>query len=189
MCDALDRTGEMTSYARIIGMKTNSRNVLFSQFDEDWEYWMTQYPEVATAYGYPGQNMRWTDYSQAAIDGRAEYLKRSLDRLLDIDRAQLHNEDQISFDLYRDLLQSAVKGLEFSNDALPIKSVIPHNLLMPMNQLEGIQQEIPHMIAMMPSATHEDYENIALRLERVPMLISQTIDLMEQGLDKGITPP
>ena len=35
---------------------------LQDQFDEDWKYWMAQYPEAATAFGYPGQNARWTDY-------------------------------------------------------------------------------------------------------------------------------
>src|SRR5206468_5666640 len=118
------------------------RDALRAQLDEDWKYWMTQHPELATAVGYPGQNMRWTDYSQPAIAGREEYLKNSLNRLPGIDRGQLGAEDQISFDLYRDLLETAVKGLEFHNDAVPFKGVIPHNLLMPVNQLEGIQQEI-----------------------------------------------
>src|SRR4029453_7478890 len=54
--------------------------MLRAQLDADWKYWMTQYPETATAVGYPGQNGRWTDYSQPAIDARAVYLKRSLER-------------------------------------------------------------------------------------------------------------
>ena len=49
-------------------------NALHAQLDEDWNYWMTQYPETATAFGYPGQNMRWADYSQNAIDARAGLL-------------------------------------------------------------------------------------------------------------------
>jgi uncharacterized protein (DUF885 family) len=60
---------------------------------------------------------------------------------------------------------------------------------MPMNQLEGIQQDIPHVFAMMPSATRDDYENTILRLERVPPLVDQTIALMEQGLAAKMTPP
>ena len=55
---------------------------LDKQFDDDWKYWMTQYPEAATAFGYPGQNTRWTDYSQPSNDERANYLKKSLDLLL-----------------------------------------------------------------------------------------------------------
>jgi uncharacterized protein (DUF885 family) len=159
------------------------------QLEEDWKYWMTQYPELATAYGYPGQNMRWTDYSQSAIQARSDYLKKSFQRLKEVERAELGSQEQVDYDLYHELLETAVKGLEFNNDAIPIKSVIPHNLLMPMNQLEGIQQDIPRTFAMMPSATREDYENIVLRLESVPLLVDQTIALMEQGLAAKMTPP
>src|SRR5437667_5412668 len=69
-------------------------NALHAQLDEDWKYWMAQYPETATAFGYPGQNMRWTDYSQSAIDARADYLKKSFDRLKTIAREQFDKEDQ-----------------------------------------------------------------------------------------------
>jgi uncharacterized protein (DUF885 family) len=171
------------------GSKNHASDALRTQLDEDWKYWMTQYPELATAYGYPGQNMRWTDYSQSAIDARAEYLKKSVDRLKGTDRAQLNTAEQVNYDLYADLLDSAAKGLEFHNDAIPIKGVFPHNLLMPMNQLEGIQQDVPHVFAMMPSATRDDYENMVLRLEKLPPLVDQTIALMEQGLAAKMTPP
>src|SRR5689334_16714964 len=145
----------------------SSRSRLKDQFDDDWKYWMTQYPEAATAFGYPGQNTRWTDYSQPAINARADYLKKSLDRLKSIQPAAA---EQFNYDLYRDLLETAVKGLDFHNDAMPIKGVIPHNLLMPMNQLEGVQQDVPHVIAIMPTDAQGDYENIVMRLERVAPL-------------------
>ena len=164
----------------------NNALLLQQQFDADWKYWMMQYPEAATALGYPGQNMRWTDYSEAALHARAEYLKGSLERLK---RIQPAAAEQLSYELYRDLLETAVRGLDFHNDAMPIKGVIPHNLLMPMNQLEGVQQDIPHVIAMMPAETRDDYENIVLRLEKVGPLIGQTMALMEQGLAAEMTPP
>jgi uncharacterized protein (DUF885 family) len=162
---------------------------LRDQLDEDWKYWMSQYPESATALGYPGQNMRWTDYSQAAIEARADYLKKSFERLGGLDASQLEAAERVNYDLYRDLLESAVKGLEFHNDAFPIKGVIPHNLLMPINQLEGIQQDIPRTFAMMPASNREDFENFVLRLERVPSLVDQTIALLRQGLTAKVTPP
>src|SRR5262249_54765133 len=170
-------------------MNMHSADVFREQLDQDWKYWMAQYPELATAYGYPGQNMRWTDYSTDVIEERAEYLSTSLRRLQAIDRAQLIREDQISYDLYHDILETAVAGLEFHNDAIPIKGVIPHNLMMLMNQLEGIQHDIAHIFAMMPAASREDYEHMVLRLERAPALIDQTIALMERGLEKKMTPP
>jgi uncharacterized protein (DUF885 family) len=164
-------------------------DLLRAQLDADWKYWMVQYPELATAVGYPGQNARWTDYSPAAIDARAAYLKSSVERISAVDRAGLGADDQVTYDLYRDLLETAAKGLEFHNDALPIRSVVPHNLRMPVNQLEGVQQDVPNAIAQMPTATREDYENIIARLQGASSLVDQTIALMEQGMAAGLTPP
>src|SRR3990170_2219134 len=162
---------------------------LRTQLGDDWKYWMVQYPESATAVGYPGQNARWTDYSQAAIDARAAYLKNSGQRIGSIDRAGLSADDQITYDLYRELLETAATGLDFHNDAMPIRGVIPHNLRMPMNQIEGVQQDVPSTIAQMPTATREDYENIITRLQSVGPLVDQTIALMEQGMAAGLMPP
>src|SRR5215475_281334 len=173
--------------ALMMGCTTESP--LHKQLDDDWKYWMTQYPEAATAFGYPGQNTRWTDYSQASIDARADYLKKSLDRLKGINRNELSAADQINYDLYLDLLETAVKGLEFHNDAMPIKGVTARNLLMPVNQLESVQQNIPHVIAIMPAETLQDYKNIVSRLERVGPLVDQTIALMQQGIAAKMTPP
>src|SRR5213593_184320 len=170
-------------------LPSRTSNLLHAQLEEDWKYWMSQYPEMATAFGYPGQNMRWTDYSQAEIEARADYLKKSVVRLKALRRNELAPEDQVNYDLYQDLLETAVKGLEFHNDAIPIKGVIPHNLMMPVNQMEGLQQDIPRTFAMMPADTREDYENIILRLERIAPLVDQTIALMEQGLAAKMTPP
>ena len=162
---------------------------LRAQFDDDWKYWMTEYPELATAIGYRGQDARWTDYSQTAIDARAAYLKQSAGRLAAVDRAGLDPPDQLNYDLYRDLLDTSVAGLAFQNDAIPFRGVIPHNLLMPMNQLEGIAQDVPRTIALMPASSRGDYENIVSRLQGVAALVDHTIALMERGLAAGLTPP
>jgi uncharacterized protein (DUF885 family) len=180
----------VSTAALLMGCAVQSpESLLHKQFDDDWKYWMMQYPEAATAFGYPGQNTRWTDYSQPSIDERANYLKKSLDRMKGINRNELRPADQINYDLYLDLLESAVKGLEFHNDAMPIKGVTARNLLMPVNQLEGVQQDVPHVIAITPAETLQDYENIVSRLERVGALVDQTIALMQQGISAKMMPP
>src|SRR5215470_19336538 len=93
-----------------------SRAALRKFFDDDWKYWMTEYPEAATAFGYPGENSRWTNYSDGAIAARNEHLRRSVDALKSIDRAGLAPPDQLDYDLYLEMLESAVKGLDFGND-------------------------------------------------------------------------
>ena len=167
----------------------NARDVFRAQLDDDWKYWMTQYPDAATQLGYPGQNARWPDYSPAAIEARAAYLKKSAERLGAIDRAQLDGRDQLNYDLYRDLVDTAVEGLRFHYDALPLRFVNPGSLLMPINQMGGVQQDVPRVIASMPAATRQDYENLVARLQGIGALVDQTIALMERGIAAGLTPP
>jgi uncharacterized protein (DUF885 family) len=150
---------------------------------------MGQYPETASALGYPGHERRWTDYSTAAIAARAIYLRETTARIDAIDRAQLQPAAQLNYDLYRDLIATAIEGLEFDNDALPLRSVVVRNLNMPMNQMDGVQQDVPRMISLMPASTVADYDNIVARLQSAPALIDQTIALMRQGLTRGMTPP
>jgi len=179
----------LVSAACVAQAPTNRSDNFRVLLDEDWKYWMTQYPEAATLIGYPGQDARWTDYRREAIDARNGYLRKSVERVRAINRAELDPPNQLNYDLYLDLLQTAVQGLEFDNDAMPVRSVIPHNLAMPINQIEGIAQDIPRIIAFSPSATLADYENRIKRLEGVPALVDQTIALMRDGLARGLTPP
>ena len=137
----------LLSAACVAQAPTKTADNFRALLDEDWKYWMTQYPEAATLIGYPGQDARWTDYRREAIEARNTYLRKSAERVRGVDRAQLDPANQLNYDLYLDLLQTAVQGLEFDNDAMPVRSVIPHNLAMPINQLEGITQDIPRIIA------------------------------------------
>ena len=167
----------------------STRAAFKAQLDEDWKFWMEQHPEAATQLGYPGQNSRWTDYSQPAIDARAAFLRKGLQRLAALNREHLDEADRLNYDLYRDLLQTAVDGLRFHNDAMPVRFVVASNLLMPINQMGGVQQDVPRVIASMPSATRQDYENIIARLQGVGALVDQNIALLERGIAAGLTPP
>jgi uncharacterized protein (DUF885 family) len=162
---------------------------MYDQFDRDWQYWMAQYPEVAASFGVPGGEGRWTDYSRDAITARATYVRESLDRLKFVDRATLGEADQLNYDLYRQMLEAAVEGLDLQNDAIPIRGVTARNLMMPMNQMEGLQQDIPRTIALMPANTARDLTNIIARLGAIPAVVDQTIALMREGVTEKMTPP
>ena len=182
-------SSSLALFATVAAVAQTPGDRLRALFDEDWKYWMSQYPEMATAFGYPGHDARWTDYSSPAIASRDAYLRGTVARLDAIDRARLSTADQLNYDLYREMIATAIEGLEFGNDALPLRSVIPHNLRMPMNQIEGVQQDIPRILSLMPAATVADYENIVARLRAAPALIDQTIALMREGLAQGMSPP
>jgi len=157
--------------------------------DEDWRRWMTEYPEMATAVGFPGQNRRWRDDSSAGIDERKQHLRESLAKLETFSRASLPASEQLNFDLYAELLGTAVEGLQFDDDPLPFRDVVPHSLAMPVNQIEGIQQDAEQTLAVMPRQTVTDYEDLLARLAALPDAVAQQQALLEAGLKRGKTPP
>jgi uncharacterized protein (DUF885 family) len=157
--------------------------------DEDWKLWMEQYPEMATSVGYPGQNARWTDDSPAGIDARKRHLNDSLAALKKISRDTLPAGEQLSYDLYRELLETAEEGLTYGDDSMPFRSVVPRNLWMPINQMEGIQQSAAETLENAPHRTPADYDVILARLLALPASVDQQIALLQKGLAAGYTPP
>ena len=155
----------------------NQTQRLHELFDFSWEFTMKEYPEFATAVGYPGQNDRWTDISLDAIARRRETDKLDLELIKSIDRAKLNGNDAISYDLYRRNAEFAVEGDQF-----------PFELLQ-LNQMGGLQQNIAQVISSTTFQTTKDYEDLVARLSGVPGLIDQTIVLLEKGAEQKFTPP
>ena len=157
--------------------------------EEDWKRWMREYPEMATGVGFPGQNRRWSDDSPVGIEARKKHLHESAAELKMISRAALPKADQINYDLYSDLLTTAEQGLQYGDDPLPFRNVVPQNNWMPLNQMNGIQQGAAETIASMPRRSTADYEDILARLEALPRSIEQQQALLQEGLQRGYTPP
>ncbi|MGH7519883.1 MAG: DUF885 domain-containing protein [Gemmatimonadales bacterium] len=150
---------------------------LHQLFARDWEYTMREYPEFATAVGYPGQNARWTDNSLEAIARRKRQLSDQLNALRAIDRNKLNPTDQLNYDLFRRNYTDALEESRFPGEFMPI------------NQMGGVQQDVPSTIAQMPAGTVREYEDIVARLRAVPVLVHQSMVLLERGLAQGLTPP
>lgn len=155
----------------------------------DWKYWVGQYPENATAFGYAGENDRWTDYSPQAIASRTQHLHRSLAELEAIPRNSLPSSEQLNYDLYREQLQLTIAGLKYHGDAFPLQTEFPTNLYVPLNQMGGVQQYIPDVIAQMSMDKASGYRDLIARLNGIPLLIDQNIALMKIGMAQGWTPP
>ncbi len=150
---------------------------LHALFEADWERALAESPESATYRGDRRYDDRWTDQSPEAIARRKARLPLALEVLEQIDREALSPTDQLNYDLFSYQRARRVEGSRFPGE------------LMPINQMGGIQQGIPRLLAVMPKVTAEDYGNIMARLEGIPRLVDQTIALMELGLERGITPP
>lgn len=157
--------------------KLGEADRLHRLFDFSWEYTMMEYPEFATSVGYPGQNDRWSDVSFEAIARREETEKLDLELIKSIDRAKLSPTDAVSYDLYRRNAEFSVEGHQFPFELLPI------------NQMGGVQQNVSQVISSTTFKTTKDYEDLVARLNSVPILIDQTIALLQKGLEQKFTPP
>jgi uncharacterized protein (DUF885 family) len=155
----------------------------------DWKRWMEEYPEVATSVGYPGLNDRWTDESPVGIDGRKKHLREGTAQLKTIHRDALPEDEKLNFDLYSQLLETSRQGLQYGDDPLPFRFVVPRSLWMPLNQMEGIQQSAAATLANTPHHSAAEYEIILERLTSLPVLVDQQIALLQEGLKRGYTPP
>ncbi|HVO57357.1 MAG TPA: DUF885 domain-containing protein [Dongiaceae bacterium] len=155
----------------------------------DWKGWMELYPELATGVGYPGQNRRWTDNSPKGIAARKAYLAQSLAKLKTFSRDSLPASEQLNYDLYRELLETATEGLQYGDDPMPFRNVVPGNLWMPLNQMSGIQQGAAETLSTQPRQTLLDYDDILARLEALPKAVNEELALLQEGARLGYTPP
>src|SRR6202521_2682061 len=145
-------------------------------FALDWEYTNVAYPENATYAGYPGQNDRWTDLSVPAIQRRRADYASELKGVGAINRARLNPSDQLSYDIFKRGVDEFIEGTRFPGDLLQI------------SQLGGPQASAS-TIGSMPAQTVKDYTDIIARLRALPIVVNQTIALLDSGVKLGVTPP
>lgn len=171
----------------------NSQDAASQRFrgylEADWKRWLEEYPALATEVGYPGYDDRWTDDSPQGIERRKNHLAQSLARLKTISRNDLPVTEQLNYDLYLELLETAQEGLQYGDDPMLLRSVVPRNLWMPLNQMSGIQQHAPEMLETTPHHTVADYETILARLTALPAAVDQQLAMLQEGLKRGYTPP
>ncbi|HJQ26363.1 MAG TPA: DUF885 domain-containing protein [Blastocatellia bacterium] len=150
---------------------------LHALFDEDWQWGLKQFPEMATLLGDDRYNDRLSDYSPEAIARNQAHEREMLDRIRKIDRAKLTGQDVISYDLFLRDKQLNVAGAHFPTE------------LMPIDQMNGVQILFGQLVGSTPFRNAKDYENYLARLAALPRQIDQLIALMRRGIASGWVQP
>jgi len=145
-------------------------------FAEEWERGLRESPESASYNGDTRYNDRWTDFSLDAIATRQAADRAALERLRAIDRNALAPADQINYDTYEWLQQRSVERQKF------------REYLQPINH-QGGPQTADGIAEIMPFATTADYRNWLKRMAALPVVIDQTMVLMQEGVKAGSMPP
>ena len=155
---------------------------------DDWNRWLSEYPELATSFGVPGFDDRWTDDSPAGLERRRRHLEEARRDFGHLDPSGLPARDRTSYDIYRGLLDDAERGLAFGLDPLPFQLGMPHSLRTPLNQMEGVHLTASEIVEIQSKNRLEDYENLLLRLTRLGTAVDQNRELLKAGLRDGFSP-
>jgi uncharacterized protein (DUF885 family) len=148
-----------------------------SLYDHQWQWALREFPELSTALGVPGRNHLWSDQSLASMHARRALDRKILAAAESVDRSKLEEKYRIHYDLYVRQVRNGLEGQRFPGEYLV------------MDQMGGLQQNVPASLIQMPARTVKEYEDILSRLRGVPTLVDSTLERLEKGLAAGVTPP
>lgn len=145
--------------------------------DAVWEFDMVEDPLYATAVGDHRFNDRLPSESLEDQLRRQQQLKDFLAQLDQIDRTKLPRPEQINYDIFSRLLRDRVKEYEFES------------YLIPITNREGFHLDFVEAPNRFPFRDVRDYENYISRMRDFRRYMAEHIELMREGLKKGMTLP
>ena len=150
---------------------------LHELFEDYYEEYLRENPEVATSVGRGEHNDRWRDWSRPARQRWTERVEHYRSQLDSFNPEELNLQDGISWRLLRRQLELELAGIDY--DAHLIR----------LNQLFGLHTSVLLTMREMPTRTHADYEDMIARLRAVPAYIEQNIAALREAVKKGHVQP
>ena len=163
-----------TSPPTSVAARVDSLNAIFTSY---WEDRLKHDPEMASSLGDKRYDDQLTDYSVAAYDAELARGRGYIEKLSMIDPAGLPDQVQLSREL---LLRQLIQGQEqarFKTWELPV------------NQMGGIQADLPRLVRELSFDKAEDYEHYISRLNKIPTAFQQVTENMNAGIDDNRTMP
>lgn len=144
---------------------------------EAWQYQLKESPELATTIGDDRYNDRWTDYSLAHVAGQRTANARFLQQFQALSTRGLSEQEQLSLKMMQRQLQDNLESIRL------------RNYEMPLDQIEGVQLQLPEFVSTIPFDSTKHYEDYLARLQAIPRLLDQVIAVSQQGLKDGLIQP
>jgi uncharacterized protein (DUF885 family) len=153
------------------------RQELSRLLGEEWEYEMRESPESATVYGDYRYNDRWSDASLAHVRQQRADLQNWLSRFQRIDASDFPEQERLSQVLM-------VRNLKIQVESIDLKM-----FEMPIDQFFGVHLQIAQLVSFMPFNSTKQYEDYLARLRRLPVLIDQIVEVLQEGEREQLMPP
>ncbi len=173
--------GESSDQAASETTGVDAAEALGALLDEHFERNLEMNPLKATYngdYRYNDQlaNKNSPEYRAASEAMDTEFLQR----LLEINREQLGEQDRLSYDLFKINREQSLEGKQFPSH------------LQPINQFYSITSTFVQLgsgSSAHPFKTVKDYDDFLSRADDFAVIIDQIITNMKQGMREGVTRP
>ena len=153
------------------------RQQFASLLAEEWEYEMREAPEYATAVGDYRYNDRWSDSSLSYPAKQRVDLQKWLTRFEAVDTTGFPEQEILSEKLM-------VRNLKERIEAIDLKLY-----LMPVDQFNGIHLALATFVNLIPFNTTKQYEDYLARLHKIPVVLDQTTEVLQEGEKEMMEPP
>ncbi|MDE3186173.1 MAG: DUF885 family protein [Acidobacteriota bacterium] len=153
------------------------RAQLREAIEQEWQYRLKTYPELATAIGDPRYNDRLDDRSAAAREQDTQHAREEIRIFTSIDTQGFPEHEALNKTLMLRQLHDRVQSAQFRSWEMPV------------NQLNGDHLELAALASQMPFRTVKDYENYLARLHAIPHALDQVTANMRLGLRDRLMPP
>jgi uncharacterized protein (DUF885 family) len=168
----------LTAMPLIAASETADKKAQIKQlFADEWEYELRESPELATSIGDYRYNDRWSDASLAHVQVQKRDLQGWLDKFQKFDPSGLDEQDTLSLQLMVRNLQERIEGIDLKTFEMPV------------DQFNGVQLELAQFPAIVPTDSTKHYEDYLARLHKIPVVIDQTIEVLQQGRKDKLMPP
>ena len=150
---------------------------LRTAIEQEWQYQLKAYPELATAIGDSRYNDRLDDRSAAAEEQHTQYAREQIRLFEAIDTRGFPEQEALNKALMLRQLRDSVEEAQFRPWEMPV------------NQMNGDHLDLAALASQMPFLTVKDYENYLARLHAIPHALDQVTVNMRQGLRDRLMPP
>jgi len=144
---------------------------------EQWEYQLKESPEFATILGDYRYNDRFSDLSLAHAQKQKKDAQAFIARFEAIDTTGFDEQDRLNQQLMVRQLKDGVRSVDLKL------------IEMPVDQFNGIHLLLAQFVSALPFDSTKHYEDYVARLNQVPRVIDQLIEVLRQGEKDKLMPP
>ncbi len=150
-------------------------NLLQNYLRDYWEFVLKHNPTFATYIGDHRYNDALEDLSEESLFAQSDYFKDLLAKTEMVDETSLTGENSLNRKLLINTLSNHVRMFQYKTHYIPL------------DHMQGPHIDFPQIIEFHPFKTHKDIDDYISRLKAFPCQIDQVIELLQKGIEHGIT--